>query len=495
MAMLAPAMARAFDFDDVAARAQADARAPYQAPHADVPAELRALTYDQVRDIRHRPPRALWRREGLPFEVMFFHLGGMHALPVAMNEIVGGQARPLRVPTDDFDYGKNTLHPERWQDLGVAGFRVHCALNTDAYKDELAVFLGSSYFRMVGAGQLYGLSARGLAIDTTGSDRGEEFPRFKAFWLERPAAHSRTLTIYALLDSPRVTGAYRFVLRPGRDSDVQVRARIFLRAPVAMLGIAPLTSMFHHGENTGSHDDFRPEVHDSDGLMVATGSDAGGGEWLWRPLVNPSRPIASSFAMPRLRGYGLMQRDRAATSYEDPETSYERRPSAWVVPEGDWGPGRVELLQLPTPDEMHDNIVAAWVPQRLPAPGEPLDVAYRIVWQGDTPQRPPNAWTVQTRSGRGAARLAPGEQQVVVDFAGPALQALPPDARVEAVVTPVANAQLVETNAYRHEAAGAWRMTVRFKRNDARQPTELRAFLRSGSHALTETWTSLIPPD
>src|SRR5439155_18746334 len=154
--------------------------------------------------------------------------------------------------------------------------------------------------------------------------------------------------------SQRATGAYRFTLIPGAQTVVEVRARLFLRAGVATLGIAPLTSMFHHGENSPRRDDFRPEVHDSDGLMLATADGQGGSEWLWRPLANPSRPLTSSFAVPELEGFGLMQRDRAFSSYEDVEARYERRPSAWVVPVGRWGPGRVELLQLPTPDETHD---------------------------------------------------------------------------------------------------------------------------------------------
>jgi periplasmic glucans biosynthesis protein len=486
--------AQAFGFDDVAAQAKAEAGRLYQAPPAVLPPELAALSYDQYRDIRFQPARALWRPEALPFELMFFHLGKFQTQPVVINELVAGKPRHLRFDPADFSYGQNRLNVSSWPDLGYAGFRVHHALNTPAYKDELAVFLGASYFRALGAGQRYGLSARGLAIDTVGG-QGEEFPRFKEFWLERPAPGARALTLYALLDSPRATGAYRFTLVPGSQTDVEVRARLFLRAGVATLGVAPLTSMFLHGENSTRPDDFRPEVHDSDGLMLATADANGGSEWLWRPLANPARPLATSFAVHELKGFGLMQRDRAFASYEDMEARYERRPSAWVVPQGNWGPGRVELLQLPTVDETHDNIVAYWVPARPPAPGQPLDIAYRIAWQGDEPQRPPNGWTVQSRFGRGFAALGPGEIQYIVDFAGPALDALPADAAVEARVTPGRNGRLIEHNAYRNEARGGWRMTLRVQRIDPAQPLELRAFLQHGSHALTETWTTLIPAD
>jgi len=486
--------AQAFGFDELATRAQAEARRAYQPPPLVLPAELAALNYDQYRDIRFEPAHALWRPEALPFELMFFHLGKYQTQPVLINELVAGSPRHLRFNPTDFNYGQNRLNPAAWPDLGYAGFRVHHALNTPAYKDELAVFLGASYFRALGAGQRYGLSARGLAIDTVGG-QGEEFPRFKEFWLERPAAGARALTLYALLDSPRATGAYRFTLVPGSQTEVEVRARLFLRAGVATLGIAPLTSMFLHGENSARPDDFRPEVHDSDGLMLATANAQGGSEWLWRPLINPGRAQASSFVVHELKGFGLMQRDRAFANYEDVEARYERRPSAWVVPQGNWGPGRVELLQLPTPDETHDNIVAYWVPAQPPAPGQPLDISYRIAWQGDEPQRPPTGWTVQSRFGRGYIALGPGELQYVIDFAGPALDALPADAAVEAVVTPGRNGRLIERNAYRNEARGGWRMTLRVQRIDPTQPLELRAFLQQGPHALTETWTTLIPAD
>jgi periplasmic glucans biosynthesis protein len=249
--------------------------------------------------------------------------------------------------------------------------------------------------------------------------------------------------------------------------------------------------MFQHGENSPRSDEFRPEVHDSDGLMIATGE----GEWLWRPLVNPGRPLVSSFAVRELKGFGLMQRDRAFANYEDLEARYERRPSAWIEPQGRWGPGRVEMLLFPTPDETHDNVVAWWTPDTQPAPGQPLELAYRIHWQGDVQQRPPNGWTVQSRLGRGYQRLGPDEMQFVVDFAGSQLNALPEEAEVEAIVTPLANAQVVERNAYPNEVRGGWRMTIRVKRIDPAQPVELRAFLQQGSDALTETWTTLIPPD
>lgn len=488
----------AFDFEQLSELARNNAQAPYRPAQAQLPAELARLDYDGYRQLRFQPAKALWRDAQSPFEVMFFHLGQHHRQPVRIHEVSAQGTRPIPYRGDHFEFGNGMARPQEWGDLGFAGLRVHYPLNSAAYKDELIAFLGASYFRALGAGQQYGLSARGLAIDATGAS-GEEFPAFTDFWLEQPAADAKQLTLHALLDSPRATGAYRFDITPGPQTVTRVRARIFLRAapgkPIATLGIAPLTSMFFFGENQPRRGDFRPEVHDSDGLMIATGQ----GEWLWRPLQNPAQPTATSFAVESLRGFGLMQRDRAFSSYEDVEARYDRRPSAWVRPLGDWGPGRVELLQLPTPDETSDNVVAYWVPDVLPAPGTPMEFAYEIAWQGEQQQQPPGSWATQSRRGIGYSRQsAPalgGQVQYVVDFAGPALDALPPEAAVRAVVGADGNGQVLEQLAYRNPATHSWRMTVRVRRLDATRPVELRAFLQYDDHILSETWTHIILPE
>jgi glucans biosynthesis protein len=482
--------AQAFGFDDVAERAAALAQQPPR-PVVSAPAALRALTYDQARDIRFRPERSLWRREGLPFEAQFFHLGYLQAQAVRVNEIgADGRTRALPYDSADFDFGRTRVAPDALHDLGVAGFRIHTALDDPAYKDELLVFQGASYFRALGAGQRYGLSARGLAIDSVGGAAGEEFPRFSEFWLQRPAAGADRVTVFALLESARATGAYRFDVKPGRETTVEVRARLYLRPGIATLGIAPLTSMFLFGENQPQASDFRPEVHDSDGLQIATAT----GEWLWRPLLNPPRVQVSSFAMQSPRGFGLMQRDRRFAAYEDTEARYERRPSAWVEPLGDWGAGRVELLQIPAPDETHDNVVAYWVPAQRPPPGQPFDLRYRLHWQGAEPAHPPGGWVVQTRAGRSYAALAADERQFIVDFDGPALAALPVDAPVQAVASANANGDIRAAHAFHNEATGHWRMAVVVRVRDPAQPTELRAFLQTASDTVSETWTYLIPP-
>jgi periplasmic glucans biosynthesis protein len=496
------AHAQRFDWEQLSALAQSRANRPYEASSDKLPAALQGLGYDQIRDIRWRPVQSLWRGERLPFEVQFFHLGQLNTEPVQVNEIApDGSVRALAYRSSDYDFGATGLASAAWGNIGHAGFRLHHALNTPRHMDELLVFLGASYFRALGAGQQYGLSARGLAIDTVGGER-EEFPRFTRFWLERPRPGAKTATVYALLESPRSTGAYRFTVQPGPETVLTVQARVFLRPgspAVATMGLAPLTSMFFFGENQPRASDFRPEVHDSDGLMLHSGE----GEWLWRPLQNPKAPLVSSFATRNPRGFGLMQRDRRFESYEDLEARYERRPSAWVRPLGDWGAGRVELVQLPTRDETEDNIVAYWVPEELPAPGQPLDFAYELAWQGDDQQRPPGTWVTQSRRGFGHTALSPAEQATqasfVLDFAGPALGALPPDSPVRAIVSTDANGRVLEQNAYPHPttnpATRRWRVALRVQRLDPTRPLELRAFLQHHQDAVSETWTHLLPPE
>jgi glucans biosynthesis protein len=479
-----------FGFDDVAGRAASLAARPYKPPAVNLPTELRELDYDAYRDIRYRPEKALWRAEKLPFELMFFHQGRAVPEPVKINVIEPSGERVVAFDPALFDYGKNKFDPRILSGLGFNGFRVHYAINKPGYKDEVLVFQGASYFRAVGKGQSYGLSARGLAVDTA-SPQGEEFPRFVEFWIERPRAHATSLTIYALLDSRRVAGAYRFVVTPGTETVMQVTARLFVREAIAKVGIAPLTSMYTFGENQPGKDDYRPEVHDSDGLSVQLGD----GEWVWRPLVNPRRLLVTSFGTTNPRGFGLMQRDRSPSSYEDPEAQYERRPSAWIEPLGRWGAGRVELVQIPSPDETNDNVVAYWVPQVAPTPGKAFDVAYRIHWQAAGTMPADKGWVVQTRRGRGYVKAPDGDISFIVDFDGPVLRALGAEPKLDAVVSVDSNAELRERNLYRNQVSGAWRMTVRVKRADASKPVEMRAFISQDGKSLSETWSYILPAE
>jgi len=490
---LLPALAAAFDWEDVDRRAKAMAAKAYENPKVDLPAALKGLDYDQYRDIRFRNDRSLWRAEKLPFEVAFFHRGGQFREPVKMNELIGGEPRALRFRAADFDYGKNAIDRSKiGGDLDFAGLRVHYHLNNPKYKDEVLVMLGASYFRALGKEQVYGLSARGLAIDTA-LPSGEEFPRFVEFWLERPLANAKELRILALLDSKSMTGAYQFILRPGVDTALEVKARLHARRNVAKLGVAPLTSMYLFGENQRSPgEDYRPEVHDSDGLMVHAGTN----EWIWRPLVNPRRLLVTSFAANNAQGFGLMQRDRSFTSYEDLEARYELRPSAWVKPLKPFGPGRVELVQIPSPAEYNDNIVAYWVPRDPPQAGKAYDMEYVLLWQKNMQMRPPTSWVAQTRRGPGFVRE--GQAPTIdfhIDFVGPALKKVTDDKLPEAVFSVDSNAEIVEKRIQRNPVDEGVRVSLKIKRADAGKPVELRGFLRDEAETLSETWAYILPLD
>ncbi len=480
----------AFSFDDIAHNAEQLASAAYKKPPDSLPKELGALTYEQYREIRYRQDTAWWRDAKLPFEIGFYHRGMYYDQPVRINEVNEQGAVEIKFDPAMFDYGASKVDPAKMAGLGFAGFRVHYPMNSKV-KDEVVSFLGASYFRALGKDQAYGLSARALAVDT-GLPGGEEFPRFVEFWIERPAPGAKELVIYGLMDSRRMTGAYRFTVKPGPETAMEVKSRLFLREPVGKLGVAPLTSMFFFGENQKpASDDYRPEVHDSDGLSV----HAANGEWIWRPLVNPKRLLVTSFATANPLGFGLMQRDRAFDHYEDLDSRYENRPSAWVEPKGSWGPGRVELVQIPSPDESNDNIVAYWVPDTPPQPKQGWDLEYRILWQKETEARPPMAWVAQTRRGHGYEKVPDNTVSLIVEFEGAQLKKLPADTKLEGVVSGDTNVEIVKRHSYRNDVTGGWRIALGIKRLDNGKPAELRAYLRNGNETVSETWSYIIPQE
>ena len=478
-----------FSLDTVAAKAQQLAKESFQEPKGQVPDWLLKSTYDQWRDIRFRPEHSLWRERHLPFQVQFFHPGLYYNRVVTVNVVDPKGVHPLLFSPSQFDYGRTDFASKVPQNLGYAGFRIHAPIKTPNYYDEVIVFVGATYFRALGKQQVFGLSARGLAIDTA-LPTGEEFPYFREFWLETPAAKAKEMVVYALLDSPSLTGAYRFIVQPGEQTIVNVEERLFLRQPVKKLGIAPLTSMFFHGENTAPRfEDFRPEVHDSDGLLLNFQS----GEWLWRPLDNPRTLDVSGFAIPNPKGFGLIQRDRNFDHYQDLETHAELRPSVWVAPRGDWGNGRTELVQIPTKLDTNDNIVAYWVPEQVPKPGDRVAYAYTMYWYGDDPGRPPAGRVLATHRDRGTSD---GAYRFVIDFVGKQLDALPADTVLRGVVTVASGeevAELLDQHVVKNPELGGWRLTfqVRPKR---KEPVELRAFLDKGGDTLTETWSYVILP-
>lgn len=485
----AAAAAESFSFEALERRARETAAKPYAAPAREAPEWLRKLTYDEHRIIEFDQTRTLWREERLPFQVQFFHPGWFFNRSVKIHTIENGKAEPVAFRREFFRYHQLKIG-EVPETLGFAGFKLLYPVNgPQRPNDELGAFLGASYFRLLSRGAVYGLSARGLAINTA-EPGPEEFPVFSEFWLEKPVAKAKSLTMYALLESESVAGAYAFVIAPGATTVAHVKAVVFARRNPKVFGVAPLTSMFWRGENSNAQtDDFRPEVHDSDGLLLHTGA----GEWLWRPLTNPAGLRVSTFSDQAPRGFGLYQRDRNFESFQDTEANYHARPNAWVEPIGKWGRGGVRLVEIPTKDEFNDNIVAMWVPQELPAPGEPIRLEYRVHWSLER-QRPPGGFVVSTRHGKSLAQ-EPDLHRFFIDFDGEPLRALRDGAeKLEHVLSCGDGAKITHSFLQRIPANGRWRVVFTIKPDGSGRPIELRCFLRRGADALTETWSYLWQP-
>ena len=465
-----------FEAATVRALARELAQKPYKAPDAKLPDALKDLTYDRYRMIRFQPEQALWRAENLPFQLQFFHRGFYYANRVDLFQVNQGLAQPILYSPNMFSFGDQPA-PDIKDNLGFAGFRIHGPINRPDYFDEIGVFLGASYFRAVAKGLSYGLSARGLSINTA-DPKGEEFPNFRTFWIERPASGANSLVVHALLDSESAAAAYRFTIRPGETTVYDIEATLFPRVQIERPGLATLTSMYFFGPNDrGGVDDFRPAVHDSDGLGIQNGR----GEQLWRTLNNPAELQVSAFVDNNPRGFGLMQRQRDFRAYEDLEARYERRPSAWVEPIGDWGEGAVHLVEIPTTTEINDNIVALWRP-RAPtrAKGE-YTFTYRIHWGAQLPKPLPLAQVVATRIGAGSDET----RLIVLDFAGENLKSIPP-AEIKATVS-IDKAAIRNVVAHPNPEIGGTRLTFQLVPG-GEKTVELRAQLFRGEEALSEVW-------
>jgi glucans biosynthesis protein len=454
---------------------------------------LSALKYDQYRAIRFLPERAIWKSENLNFQMHLFHLGYLFTQPVQVNEFTHTHCQRLRFVQDFFDYSRSGMTANLPPTLGYAGLRLHFPLNKPDVFDEAIVFQGASYFRALGKGNVYGLSSRGLALNCALPGITEEFPIFREFWVGKPEGAQRTITIFALLDSDSVTGAYQFDLAPGDPTTVAVQASLFFRRVSAVIGVSPFSSMFWFGENSRQRfDDYRPEVHDSDGLAIRTAS----GECMWRPASNnPPRIETHSFKLHGVKGFGLLQRDRNFSNYQDLEALYHQRPSIWVEPTSDWGSGEVRLVELPTQEELADNLVVYWIPDAKPEPLKPFRYSYRQTW--GMMENPAGAacWAVATRSG--THPWAPGVRFMIVEFDGPRLRELPSEKPPNAVVT-VANGAPVSVEnvrTLRNPFNGIWRASFEVRPASTNTPPaqlgpiELRCCLKSGEDYLSETWT------
>ncbi|HEU0221639.1 MAG TPA: glucan biosynthesis protein [Paracoccaceae bacterium] len=485
---LALGPAHAFDFASLVALARQTAAEPHRPPVVPAPEQMARINYDAHWQIQFRPAASALP-VGNDAPVQFFHPGRYFPEPVRLHLVEGGEAREVLYRQSYFTMPDDSPARGLPEEVGFAGFRVM----RPGMAPDWVSFLGASYFRTDGPFAQYGLSARGLAINT-GLATPEEFPRFSHFWIGAPENPDDTLTCWALLEGPSVAGAYRFGLRYGGAGSghlLTVTSRLFLRNGVERLGIAPLTSMYWYSERDRlMADDWRPELHDSDGLALATGA----GERIWRPLSNPDVVRTSSFFDTDPRGFGLIQRDRSFENYQDDGVFYDRRPSAWIEPLGSWGRGAVQLIEIPTVHETFDNIVVYWLPETPPAAGGELGFDYRIHWLDRDPDPGNVARVVATRQGRGGPPgLDPppvGIDKMVIDFQGGALQGLDVTSGIEPVIEakggrvlePVAVRPVVSTD--------RWRLSFDFAA-DGPGPVEMRAYLRLGDRALTETWLTL----
>ncbi|PKH26285.1 glucan biosynthesis protein G [Enterobacterales bacterium CwR94] len=487
----------AFTIDDVAKQAKEMAGKGFEAPKSNLPSQFRDMKFADYQQIQFNHDKAYWGKLRTPFKLEFYHQGMYFDTPVKINEVTATAVREIKYNPDYFNFGKVQHDADTVKNLGFAGFKVLYPINSKGKSDEIASWLGASYFRVIGSGQVYGLSARGLAIDTA-LPSGEEFPRFKEYWIERPKPQDKHLVIYALLDSPRATGAYRFVLYPGKDSNVDVQAKVYLRDKVGKLGVAPLTSMFLFGSHQPSPVvNYRPALHDSNGLSI----HAGNGEWIWRPLNNPRHLAVSTFTIENPQGFGLLQRGRDFGQYQDLDDRYDLRPSGWIEPIGKWGKGRVELVEIPTGDETNDNIVAFWSPETLPEPGKEMNFKYRLHFTRDEDKlhSADMAYVKQTLRSTGDVKQAnlvrqpDGTIAFIVDYVGGAMSKLPETTALTSQVSVAKNGELVENTVRYNPVTKGWRLILRVRVKDTKQPVEMRAALANGDKTVTETWSYQLP--
>jgi periplasmic glucans biosynthesis protein len=467
-------------FENIIQQAEALSKEPYREVREVPSALLRGLNYDQYRDIRWKDEYTLWRRLGLPFQAKFLFTGHLHSKPVTIFQVNREAPGQLRFSPEFFDFGKNVIPESEAAKGGYAGFRIHYPLNRPDFLDEVLVFLDASYFRAVAKDQQWGISARGLSI---GILRKEESPDFTTFWLVEPPPGATDMKIYALLEGRSVSGAYEFHVFPGAETRIEIRAVVFPRRDIKDPGFAPLTSMFWFGENTSNtFGNYRPEVHDSDGLQI----ERGNGEWVWRPLSWSKQLQVAVFEDENPRGFGLLQRDRDFTHYQDMEARYHQRPSVWVRPAGKWGKGAVQLVQIPTANEYKDNVVAYWQPKGGMKKGGRYEINYSLSWFGEKDSIPPVGRCLFTRID---SQDAPYFRIFVLDFDGGELSKLPADARVTADTWIGAGGGIKDVVVQKNNYNDSWRVTFIASSDQLDKPLELRCSMTVDGRPLTETWT------
>ncbi len=489
--------AEPFGFEGLVERARGMAGRPYQPPPQPAPEVVRQLDYDAHGKLRFRQEYALFGEGPGAYPVTFQFVGGFFPKSVRMHAVDGNEAREILYSPDYFTVREDSPARQLPPDANAfAGLWVQESRFAGDWKqrEPWATFLGASYFRGVGELGQVGMSARGVALNVAGNGP-EEFPDFVAHWIAPAPSPSDPVVVHSLLDGPSICGAYRFFLFRGTGVVMDIEKHLFLRADVERMGVAPLTSMFWYAEHGRERTaDWRPEVHDSDGLAIWNGA----GERIWRPLNNPTRVFHTSYLDNNPRGYGLLQRDRVFDHYQD-GVGYDRRPSTWVEPIGDWGRGMVQLVELPTDDEIHDNIGAYWLPERPTRAGDSYRYHYRLHWTADLPGFPADelARVVATRMGRGGQPGKPRPRGVFkfnIEFLGGKLPDLPFGTVPEPVISTSRGAtSLVMMEAVPDDVPGHWRLffdlTV-----EGEEPVDMRVFLKQGDTTLSETWLYLFEP-
>jgi periplasmic glucans biosynthesis protein len=464
-----------FSFETLQEDAKRRSGGAYVPQKNSLPEALDKLSPEQYRSIHFNPDAGIWRADKLPFRLELLRAAYKLPAAVTVSTVEGGVAKDLVATPAMFQITGATSAQLGKVSLPLSGFRIRSRINSNKIWDEFLVFQGASYFRAVAKNLLYGLSARGLAVNT-GEPSGEEFPAFTHFWIERPGPGATAIVIYALLESESATGAYKFTVKPGVETLTDVELTLFPRTEMRVVGIAPLSSMFLFDEtNRGRLDDYRPEVHDSDGLQITTKS----GELIFRQLANPLKLQVSTFTSQSPQGFGLVQRSREQSDFQDFDAQYERRPSAWITPKGDWGSGAVELVEIPSGRESNDNIVAFWRPAQPLPPGRPAQFAYTIAWN-DEPALPKGMGRViATRSGASIDRK---RRVFLLDIvgAGEKIDGL----RLELVASggKITNSSLVSNGALH-----GLRASFDIDPNDA-DLIELRLRVMRGDSPVTETW-------
>lgn len=490
--------------DYISRKAEQRAQKPFVSPRASLPEVLRAdkLDYDKYREIEFRHEKALWAADNLPFRVEFFHPGYLYQEPVHIYEFTVSAVQPVRFVQDFFNYRGLRIQKQIPANTGYAGFRLLCELNEPGKWDELGAFLGASYFRLLGKGQRYGASARGLAIDS--GEPLEEFPIFTDWWLGKPSREDDRVKLYAILDSISCAGAYRFTIKPGDPTITDIEGVLYFRTedmvravdpgrkPIKTIGLAPLTSMFWFGRSSEQKvNDYRPEVHDSDGLLMQMEN----GEVLWRPLnTHPSKVRHQRFVANDIHGFGLMQRNRDFHDYEDLFNLYQTVPSVWVVPHGPWGPGEINLVELSTSFEGFDNVVAFWDPKVKPEPMKPFHFGYTLSWaMRETELKVSDNKVSGTFVGVDPRNA--GVSQFAIDFSGPQLSVLPESTPPQAIASCSTNAAIVDNQVFRNPFDKSWRVMLKLEPKPGNvDPVDIRCTLQKGEEILSETWTYLWSP-